>query len=119
MNQLEQEKTTEVAQIGRGGDCPTCGWLHGFHDPILHSYHDVPKWLTWKPGQLAPWEEPEESPVKSFGCNEEINKAPAKDEQLLKRKPAPLIVSVPVEIEDDEVANTLSVLKGLTADDLF
>lgn len=50
------QQTVDTNQIGRGGDCPTCGWLHGFHDPILHSYHDVYRNLVWKPGQPAPWE---------------------------------------------------------------
>lgn len=57
--QLEPVSTVEPpppGQIGRGGDCPTCGWLRGFHDPILHSYHEVPRHLVWKAGQPAPWE---------------------------------------------------------------
>jgi hypothetical protein len=47
---------TPLDRIGRGGDCPTCGWLHGFHDAILHGYHEVPRCLVWKVGQPAPWE---------------------------------------------------------------
>lgn len=56
VEQVEQEIAAVQAAVGRGGDCPKCGWLHGFHDPILHSYHDVPRYLTWKPGEPAPWE---------------------------------------------------------------
>lgn len=52
----QEEEVVVPEGIGRGGDCPTCGWLGGFHDSILHSYLIVPESLTWKPGRPAPWE---------------------------------------------------------------
>lgn len=119
MEQLEQEKTAEITQTGRGGDCPTCGWLHGFHDPILHSYHDVPKQLTWKPGQPAPWEEllPESSRREDKRIVSTKKKDVRKVDGLLDEPPQiDLMNGSKIQ---DEVANTLSVLKGLTADDLF
>jgi hypothetical protein len=57
LDELATEIAATAHAIGRGGDCPTCGWLHGFHDPVLHGYHEVPRHLTWKAGQRAPWEE--------------------------------------------------------------
>lgn len=116
--EIAAEIVTTQQDIGRGGDCPTCGWLHGFHDPVLHSYHDVPKRLTWKVGQPAPWQEP----VPARRSNKPVvnieGEAAEGLERLLGAPPRPTNLTGLV-IQSDEVDQTLSVLKGLTADDLF
>ena len=112
---VQEQQQQNPGVIGRGGDCPTCGWLHGFHDPVLHSYHEVPAGLTWKPGQPAPWEEPPKATFDPFARQkmEIVNK---NEELLCESKP--LAVQVPVTVQDD-ISATLSVLPGLTADDVL
>jgi hypothetical protein len=44
-----------VERIGLGGDCPTCGWRHGFHDPTIHAKYEVPRHLAYGVGEDPPW----------------------------------------------------------------
>lgn len=39
--------------------CLVCGESGGFHDPALHQARTVPAGLTWRPGELPPWEREE------------------------------------------------------------
>jgi hypothetical protein len=34
----------------------------GFHDPAIHQARQVPKELTWKAGELAPWQRDQPGP---------------------------------------------------------
>lgn len=63
MKQFEEEPpvlTWQLSGLGRekfgqGGDCPTCGWLHGFHNPVAHARHQVPRNLVWEAGSTPLW----------------------------------------------------------------
>lgn len=65
--QFEEEPSVQIWQlpgrgverIGLGGDCPTCGWLYGFHDPVVHAQHQVPRNLIWAPGSTPLWADEE------------------------------------------------------------
>lgn len=35
--------------------CPVCRQPGGFHDSTIHNAHEVPRRLTWKPGEPPPW----------------------------------------------------------------
>lgn len=36
--------------------CPVCARGGGSHDPVIHQAHQVSEELTWKAGELAPWQ---------------------------------------------------------------
>lgn len=68
--------------------CPVCREPGGFHTTAAHQARQVPADLTWKAGELAPWQrdQPDAAPV-------------------------------PTVVKEDAAA-VLSVLKGLSERDL-
>lgn len=46
-----------MAEVDDPTLCPVCRQPAGFHDPATHSARQVPANLTWKAGELPPWQQ--------------------------------------------------------------